>query len=349
MSAPRRGKSVDQEAIEAIAAAWLAQRDEGLSTEETTEFAAWQRADPRHAAAVARLERAWSALAQLREFRPAARRHPDHDLLRRPAPRRAVSRIEAAGWAAIAAAAALMVAWLWQGNSRGPATPAVMPTYATSAGGYQRVTLEDGSLLELNANTSVRVQYTRDERRLWLDRGEAHFTVAKNKERPFRVHAGDLAVRAVGTEFNVRQGGGALEVLVTEGRVQVEAPTPAVLPEVPTLVAGDRAAIAAASAAPAAPRRLTIERLGPAAIRDALAWQEPRLVFADTPLGEAVNQFNRRNALQVRIGDDELATLPVAGSFRADNVEGFVRLLESGNEIRAERTEPNQIILRRAR
>ena len=70
-----------QEAIEAMAAAWLAQRDEGLTAEEQEDFTRRQQADPRHAAAVVRLEKTWRALQQLREFRPASRVHPDRDLL----------------------------------------------------------------------------------------------------------------------------------------------------------------------------------------------------------------------------------------------------------------------------
>ena len=134
----------DGEAIEARAAAWLAQRDEGLTPEEAAEFAQWQQADPRHAAAVARLDATWTALQQLRTFRPRAQAHPDRDLLRRPRARivRFPNTLVAA---LIATAAALaVIAWISRPFSF-KTTGRVEPTseYVTSADGYQRVTLSD--------------------------------------------------------------------------------------------------------------------------------------------------------------------------------------------------------------
>ena len=175
----------DQEAIEARAAAWLAERDAGLAPEAAAEFARWCAADPRHAAAVARLENTWAALQALREFRPEAERHPDRDLLR---PRgRAARRVIAFPVAtALALAASLMIAAVWWFGFA-PRGREPVQSYATTVDGYQRVTLSDGSLLELNGSTEVSVRYTRDERRVQLARGEAHFTVAKNPARPFWV------------------------------------------------------------------------------------------------------------------------------------------------------------------
>ncbi|MCX6934448.1 MAG: DUF4880 domain-containing protein, partial [Verrucomicrobia bacterium] len=62
----------DDESIAATAAAWLAQRDDTFSAADAAAFERWCAADPRHAAAVARLENAWAALQPLRDFRPAA-------------------------------------------------------------------------------------------------------------------------------------------------------------------------------------------------------------------------------------------------------------------------------------
>src|SRR5581483_9214616 len=93
--------------------------------------------------------------------------------------------------------------------------------YTTAAGGYERQTLADGSVVELNGNTQVQVAYSPAERRVRLVQGEAHFTVAKNKRRPFWVEAQGVSVRAVGTAFNVRLDPQRVDVLVTEGRVPV--------------------------------------------------------------------------------------------------------------------------------
>jgi transmembrane sensor len=63
-------------------------------------------------------------------------------------------------------------------------------------------------------------------------------------------------------------------------------------------------------------------------------------------LAEVIAQFNRRNQVQLELGDPALAGLPVDGSFRADNVEAFVRLLESSGAVRADRVSAERIVLR---
>jgi transmembrane sensor len=332
-----------------------------LTPEDEREFARWRAADPRHEAAVRRLEGAWAALQPLRDFRPEARRHPDRDLLGSPARGKMIAfptRVMA-----IAAAVALMLAagaWVrWHTAAPEPAT-----IYATTADGYQRVVLTDGSVLELNGNTSAEVRFTPTERRVHLASGEAHFAVAKNASRPFWVEANGVSVRAVGTAFNVRLGEREVEVLVTEGKVAVSQNAgPALLAGTqtnernqptsrdPILVsANERALIAtvrpALTAAMSAP---VVERIAPETLRNALAWQEPRVVFAGTPLVEVIMQFNRHNTVQLELADPELGALPIGGSFRAENVEGFVRLLESGLNVVVERPAANRIVLHRGK
>jgi Fe2+-dicitrate sensor, membrane component len=341
---PRKRPSEDA-TIEARAAAWLAQRDDHLSAAEQSEFEAWCAADPRHAAAVARLETTWNALRQLRDYRPTARAHPDPDIL---APRRLppLARFRRPFLLATAAALAVLAGWQWRAPA--PALPpAQTETYTTSVGGYQRVTLADGSVVQLNDRSEIRVRFTPDERRLQLVRGQAHFTVAKNKSRPFIVQTHRVAVRAVGTAFDIRVGDSNVEVLVTEGVVQLDrtAPAPAQpapASAAPLVSAGWRAVISHDfDSAP------TLEPVSPSALREALSWQGPRLVFLDTPLAEVIAQFNRRNRVQICLGDPGLADLPVAASFRAENVEAFVRLLTSNGELRAEHLG-DRIILHKA-
>jgi transmembrane sensor len=342
------------EAIEATAAAWLAERDAGVSPADEMKFAAWRVADPRHEAAVARLERTWGALQPLRDFRPAAARHPDHDLLAQPARGKVLAFPSWARAIALAAAAFLVVAPAWWALHPGrDAAPAIVHT--TTAGGYQRVVLGDGSVLELNGDTSAEVGFSAAERRVKLARGEAHFTVAKNAARPFWVEAGGVAVRAVGTAFNVRVDTREIEVIVSEGRVAVSgvgrfdggavSAPPNSRPREIFLSANERAVVPTArtSAAPAAAQ---IEKIDAGRIRQALSWQEQRVFFVGTPLGEVVEHFNRYNRVQLSLGDPSLAARPVGGSFHTENVEVFVDLLARTREIAVERPDADHIVLR---
>lgn len=77
-------------------------------------------------------------------------------------------------------------------------------TLTTPRGGEFKVTLEDGTEVWLNAQTTLRYPETfdGDERRVEVT-GEAYFKVAKNAEKPFYVVSGGQEVRVYGTEFNV--------------------------------------------------------------------------------------------------------------------------------------------------
>jgi len=377
MNDDRTGRFSDDEAIEETAAIWLAEREAGLNPSQTLAFEDWCRLDPRHAAAVARLERACALLEQLPlvedRVRGGARQGESHAIPSRAAgaqpgmAARATRLFFRPAHLGLAAALALgAVAW-WQW----PAARSAEMRYVTAAGGYQRVVLEDGSILDLNANSKVRVRFTGRERGVSLTAGEAHFKVTSDPSRPFVVRAGDVAVSAIGTAFNVRLDAEAVEVLVTEGRVSVgpQSAEPAVAtaavaagaarplplvaggtgsepdPRLTFLDANERAFISVRSPE----RSPRIERVAPAVVQEALAWQGRQIQFSDTPLREVVARFNRQNAVQLVVADAILAERPVGGVFAADNVEAFVRLLEASGDIVAERRGETEIVLRKAR
>jgi len=345
--------SLDHEdPVEEAAADWLALRAEGFSSAQKREFARWCRANTRHAAAVARLQATCALLEKMplvrAELQPVIA-FPVAARAGRPVnvSRRAVSPLRVA----LGLAAALTVAFLTVMPFLPPPDSAAQ-VFTTSTGGYERVALADGSVIELNAETKVRVTLTPTNRRVELVAGEAHFTVAHDRARPFIVSASGVAVRAVGTAFNVRLASTAVEVLVTEGKVSV-AEAESVVPNARSapasttyVAANERALVNLPSLSNTAPSAPAVEKIAPATVRDALSWQERKLTFSETPLSEVIAQFNRRNRLQLILGDATLAERTVGGTFAADNVEGFVRLLESGNSIAVERQSETTVVLR---
>lgn len=338
--------------IEDVAADWLTLRAEGFSSAQKRDFERWCRTDPRHAAAVARLEAACALLEKMplvrAELQPVVE-FPVQPRVIVPVKKFPVLRVVFAMAAALALAA---FGW-WQWARPQPSAQ----VYATSTGGYERVVLADGSVVELNANSEVRVELLPGERRVALLRGEAHFTVAHDTARPFIVSAHGVAVRAVGTAFNVRLAATAVEVLVTEGKVSVTDPAaPPAATAAPTLLAANQRTLIAtqpalsvgATTGSLAPAPV-VEKITTEALRAALSWQERKLVFSETPLRDVVAQFNRRNRLQLILGDAVVAERPVGGTFAADNVEGFVRLLEGSGTIAVERRDETTVVLRAAR
>ncbi len=317
------------------AADWLIRRDRGLTPAEQDEYLQWLAADPRHGDALARQQATWRELDLLADWRPEHAPEPNPALL--APPRRAARR--PLRWLApsiLGAAACVAVAVLVQrDDTPSAATAPATPPVAT---GYEKRLLDDGSVLELNRGASVAVAYSPAERRVRLLSGEAHFTVAKNPARPFIVSSAGIETRAVGTAFNIRLEAAAVEVLVTEGRVQVTPAFPASAP-VPTVEVGEKLVVPVNSrrAPHSVPLALTPVAVTTDEISRTLAWQPRLLEFSAAPLAEVVAEFNRHNTIQLALADPALATLPVTASFRSDNAEGFVRLLEATAGVRPER------------
>ncbi len=245
-------------------------------------------------------------------------------------------------WPAVAALAMVSIAsWLlWSGAIN----PAGDPDQIVTALGEQRsVLLSDGSTIELNTESSVRIRMTLEAREITLLRGEVMFDVAKDPTRPFRVSSDDVLVEAIGTRFNVYRREADTVVTVVEGRVAVnhEAEpsstgasssngiTPAMLPERVELTAGLQVAVA---------RTDPIPKPAPANLDKATAWTARRLVFDDEPLVVIVAEFNRYNRSRVIIVDDGLNTRRISGVFDANDPDEFIALLSSLESINVQRT-----------
>jgi transmembrane sensor len=325
----------------------LCERAEGFAPARAEAFAAWRDVDPRNAAAVARVERTLALLDKMPAVRAPLEARVGRVNAKSASPHRGlVVRFPRSVWAAgLAAALVVMTAAWWFGSGRGPSNE----HYLTAATVRQGVALRDGSIVDLNTSSEVRVDLGARERRVTLAAGEAHFAVAPDPARPFIVKAAGVVVRAVGTAFSVRVGEAGVDVLVTEGRVEVarEAPAAAAPPappvERPQLVAGERASIPRAEAA--APAK--IEAVSAEALRVATSWHSVVIAFSDLPLRAVVAQFNRRNAVQLVLADAELGARRIGGTFAIDQVEAFVRLLEQDGDVVAERRGPREIVLRR--
>jgi transmembrane sensor len=88
-----------------------------------------------------------------------------------------------------------------------------------------------------------------------------------------------------------------------------------------------------------------VRSMSPADADHLLEWRDGLLSFRDTPLAEAAAEFNRYNMRKLVVGDAGAGALRIGGSFRWDNLDGFVRLLEAGFPVRVE-TDGDRIVLR---
>ncbi|MGH8185898.1 MAG: FecR family protein, partial [Steroidobacteraceae bacterium] len=128
-------------------------------------------------------------------------------------------------------AAGLITVLTWSGYRTWPqwsarlraSEPVVLETVA---GERQQITLPDDSRIDASGHTRLSATLSDGARSIILEQGEAFFEVAKDSSRPFTVKAGDTAITAVGTAFNVRRARERVVVAVAEGQVRVEAPSP---------------------------------------------------------------------------------------------------------------------------
>ena len=202
------------------------------------------------------------------------------------------------------------------------------------------VTLADGSVLQIDPESRLRIRLRKEQRNVFLERGRALFRVAKDPARPFVVHAGVTLVRAVGTQFGVEQAREGIVVTVAEGKV-------AVLPRDVGSGNTSGGAVPPAGGSTAAERGSTDEvlltagqqvivpRRGPAkAVRAVdtdreLAWVAGRLVFDNESVADVIDEFNRYNVVQMHVASRELAQRSVSGVFDASEPESFIGFMQS--------------------
>lgn len=277
-----------------------------------------------------------------------------------------------AAFGAAAATAVVLVAVVLSG--------VLAPTIATERAERREVVLSDGSIVQLDPETLLRVRLSSNERRVTLSRGRALFEVAKDPNRPFLVVANDSVIRAVGTVFGVEHQHGSVVVTVSEGKVAVlsapAAPSKAANNSVqssvsskPAQAASDTGAGVTAAArerndVARADRGQSLERFvylaaGEQLMIDgseitaphvvdterALAWVEGRLVFESTPLGEVIEQFNRYNQIQLRLNGAELARRPISGVFEASDVETLIAFVRAGASVNVSRKSSGEILI----
>jgi transmembrane sensor len=269
---------------------WLVRLHDGTATEaEWAAYDAWQAETPERMVAARRAEQVWESLG------PALKRPKGNTA--RPL-------------ALLLAGACLLISG-WFAASDIPA--ALLADQRTGTGESRRLALADGSLLLLDAATSVDIDVTPEHRRLTLHRGAVHVQVAVDTTRPFEVIAAGGRARALGTAFDVRHlPDGDVRIAVTEHTVRVTYPSDGMSRDVTegqTLRYGPRTGLEVARNAD---------------LRGITAWQRSRLVFDRMPLGAVVGEMERYRGGYIFIADPALRDMPVTGVFDTGDSQGLL-------------------------
>lgn len=316
------GGTRDRGEVGRMARGWVVRLSSGDMTDaEMQRLKGWLAESGVHRTAFETERRFWHELAELRDDFA-----PERFTAAPTGGWRVRWRLAAVG-GALAACVALLLAWPAIGV-------AFLADFQSPVGAQRSVPLPDGSVVHLNTDSAIDVEFAADERRIELLQGEALFEVKADPGRPFRVIANDGETRAVGTAFNVRIDDARTHVLVTEGQVAVS--SPAAVGLTVDVRAGEetryRRGAAPHPPAPSRPGR-------------SVPWRRGKIVIARMPLSAALAELDRyRHGRIVLLGGD--ADRPVSGVFDIGHIDEAVDALAATQGLEVYTVTPFLTLLR---
>jgi len=304
---------------------WLLERDEaeqqgGWNEADQARLDAWLAESSAHLLAYWRAKSGWERAGVLAALRPV---HPP--LRPVSSPRRVRWRLPLVAAAVVAVAAVGIAGFEWNAPH--------YVTYATAVGGRETLALGDGSQIELNTNTVLRIP-KKGSRKVILERGEAYFQIKHDEQNPFIVTTSTGRVVDLGTKFVIRQRGQEVQVSLVEGRARFEGEASGREGRSVILDPGDVVV--------ATVDRVSLTKKPTAELKTELGWRKGMLTFRHATLADAAAEFNRYNAEQIIVADPAVAHLEIRGTFRTADVALFARMAQKalglhvsnrGNEI----------------
>jgi transmembrane sensor len=314
-----------------VAADWLIRvREAPGDAALARALAHWLEERDEHRRAYASVERSWQIMAELA---PAPADPQGHVRLEAPPP--AVLAFPRRLWRPLAIGAALaaaLVAFL-----AAPALVLLMEAdYRTGTGARQALALDDGSRIELGADSAVAVDMSGATRVVRLLAGEAFFDVRPDPARPFVVDAGGVDVTVLGTRFNVRLTSTDAGVELAEGAVSLGYPGHG---QVHTrLVPGQSALVDLRTGALVT---------GEIAVDDIAVWREGRLFVQDATIAAVVEQLQRYHRAWITVPDGALAQQRVTGLYDLTDPDRALRALVEPHGGRMREISPYMRVLSR--
>ncbi|MGU3575356.1 FecR family protein [Brucellaceae bacterium C25G] len=306
---------------------WFLRLQDDDTAETIHAFESWLKDDPAHQKAYSQLE-ALYRMPALRKATLSDTRMRNTHVQGAPVKRRNHKRQKM--FAFVAASCAMLLIFTLQFNNLWVWWQA---DFQTAYGEQQIVNLPDGSVVLLNSGTAIALDFTDQERRINLLKGEAFFDVEHNKKRPFSVHGQYLNVRVTGTAFSVSTDKQKDYVVLEQGSVDVWASHNQ--KTLTQLTSGEAIAASGDTLSPISKANLTLD----------LAWKNGRIIFHDRPFSEALDNLKRYySGTVLMVADSEKLPL-VSGNYRIDEPEAAIRTLATASGIKVTYLPGNIFIL----
>lgn len=327
---------------------WIAKMDRGLTSEEEVSLSNWLAEAPENRSTLLKMATLWDNMAALERLKTLFPEPPVQQGDRQHKGYKPLAM--AASFAFVGILVVFIFTMSVDERQDLPLVVLSEQTIETGTGDARKVILSDQSELLVNTNSTLKVTYTKNQRVVELFQGEVHVQVAHNPQRPLSVYAGGQIIQAVGTAFNVELLDDDVELIVTEGKVRVArqdasrrnplSPVTVLLPDsLPALVEGQKSLLNA--------ENLKIDVIGDLDMDASLSWQSGNLVFRGESLLQVLNEVSRYNTVTFEVDDATLYETQVAGLFKTNDLNGFLRALEQNFAIDYERIAANRIKLRK--
>lgn len=286
---------------------FLRLREDARDPAVDVEFSRWLQQSAAHAEAWQNACRTWEVLGEVTPVHAASWQSRKVVTFSPPPSRR---------WGRWVAGAAALAAGLVLALAAPSLLIRLQADYMTATAETRRVTLEDGTVVDMGADSAIKVEVAGSSRHVTLLQGEAFFDVAHDSARPFTVDAGGVEVAVLGTAFDVQLSSEETTVELARGIVSLS-PEPAASRAV-ELAPGEMAVVDHESGA--------VVR-GTIAVEDIASWRNGRLFVNDVTIASVVEQLQRYHPAWIKVANRKLASRRVTGLYDLSNPDRALHAL----------------------
>nr|WP_068893420.1 FecR family protein [Pedobacter panaciterrae] len=193
-------------------------------------------------------------------------------------------------------------------------------------GAEYKLVLADGTVVMINSSSVLRFPVNFNgaaTREVYLESGEAYFKVSKNKEIPFIVHSGIMAIKVLGTSFNVNTYSKNIKTTLVEGHVQINA-------------GGKSLDLLPNQQAIFNPESTNLSK-DDVDVESDVAWKEGWMIFSNSELKDVMEQLGRWYDYNIVFQSEKLKQVHFGGKLRKYNEVGtLLSIIEKTGSVNIE-------------